>query len=109
MGSSSVDGQQELSEEALDTFETKRGEAMAAMGDGDWQKAIDLFTEAIRVNSGSAVMFAKRGACYLKIKKPNACIRDCNRAIELNPDNAGAHKFRGRAHRSVLGRGRSKN
>merc|ERR1712200_166301 len=43
--------------------------------------------------------FAKRGTCYLKMKKLKACIRDCTRAIELNPDNAGAHKFRGRAHR----------
>lgn len=25
--------------------------------------------------------------------------RDCTRAIEINPDNAAAHKFRGRAHR----------
>lgn len=31
--------------------------------------------------------------------KPNACIRDCNRALELNPDSAAAYKFRGRAQR----------
>merc|ERR1712020_312570 len=34
-----------------------------------------------------------------KLSKPNACIRDCTRAIEINPDNAAAHKYRGRAHR----------
>ena len=44
-------------------------------------------------------MFAKRGNCYIKMKRPNACIRDCTRAIELNPDSAAAHKFRGRANR----------
>merc|ERR1719510_2890123 len=35
----------------------------------------------------------------MKLSKPNACITDCNRAIEINPDNAAAHKYRGRAHR----------
>merc|ERR1712037_715716 len=47
----------------------------------------------------SAMPFVKRGQCFMKLSKPNACIRDCTRAIEINPDNAAAHKFRGRAHR----------
>ena len=34
---------------------------------GEWEKAIGLFTEAIKINPNSAVMFAKRGMCYLKI------------------------------------------
>merc|ERR1711973_85795 len=45
-------------------------------------------------------MGAKRGMCYLKIspKATNACVKDCTRAIELNPDNAAAYKWRGRAY-----------
>ena len=50
----------------------------------------------------SAAVYAKRGTCYLKLKRPNACIRDCDRAVKLNPDSAAAHKFRGRAHRYAL-------
>merc|ERR1719348_2089032 len=83
----------------MDKFDEKRSEAMSAFSDGDFGKASEVFTEAILLNPRSAAMFAKRGNCYLKLKKPNACIRDCDRAIELNPDNAGAYKFRGRAHR----------
>jgi tetratricopeptide (TPR) repeat protein len=49
--------------------------------------------------TGSALLFAKRGQCFLKLNKPNACIRDCSRALQINPDNAAAYKFRGRAHR----------
>jgi suppressor of tumorigenicity protein 13 len=45
------------------------------------------------------LLYAKRGQCFLKLNKPNACIRDCSRALEINPDNAAAYKFRGRAHR----------
>merc|ERR1712013_804209 len=73
--------------------------AMSSFSEGEWEAAIALFTEAIKLNPNSAAMFAKRGACFTKVQKPNACVRDCTRAIELNPDNAGAYKFRGRAHR----------
>nr|CAH0108940.1 unnamed protein product [Daphnia galeata] len=57
---------------------------------------LGFFTEAINFNSQSVLMFAKRANCYIQLNKPNVCIRDCNRAIELNPDSAPAHKFRGR-------------
>jgi len=46
-------------------------------------------------------MFDKRGTCFLKLSPPapKTCVRDCSRAIELNPDNAIAYTFRGRANR----------
>ena len=44
-------------------------------------------------------MFAKRANCYIQLNKQNVCIRDCDRAIEINQDSAPAHKFRGRADR----------
>jgi len=98
MGDSS---KKEMSDEEMEKFDEKRGEAMSTFSEGEWEKAIGLFTEAIELNPNSAAMFAKRGACFLKVQKPNACVRDCSRAIELNPDNAVAYKFRGRAHRLV--------
>merc|ERR1719431_434529 len=85
--------------EEMEKFDEKRSEAMATFSEGEREKAIGLFTEAIKLNPNSAAMFAKRGTCFIKTKKPNACVRDCTRAIELNPDNAPAYKFRGRAYR----------
>jgi len=89
----------EISEEEMDQADDKRGEAQHALSDGDFDKAVALFTEAIMINPQAAAFYAKRASCYLKLNKPNACIRDCDRAIELNPDSAIGHKFRGRAHR----------
>ncbi|TRY73595.1 hypothetical protein TCAL_03347 [Tigriopus californicus] len=89
----------ELTEEDEAQFSGKRSEALAAFSEGEWSQAIDIFTEAIILNPHNAVVFAKRGACFLKLQKPQACIRDCDRAIELNPDSAPAYKNRGRAHR----------
>ncbi|CAI0413634.1 unnamed protein product [Linum tenue] len=39
---------------------------------------------------------------YIKMKKPNAAIRDANAALEINPDSAKGYKARGMAH-SLLG------
>lgn len=46
-----------------------------------------------------SLLYVKRGQCYLQLQRPNACIHECNKALSINPDNAAAYKFRGRAHR----------
>lgn len=84
-------------EEEIVESQTKRSEAVSVFAEKDYEKAIELYTEAIVLNPQAALLYAKRGQVYLLLNKPNACIRDCNRALELNPDSAAAHKFRGRA------------
>nr|XP_012223873.1 PREDICTED: putative protein FAM10A4 [Linepithema humile] len=85
-------------EEEIAESQAKRSEAVSAFVEKDYEKAIQLYTEAIVLNPQSALLYAKRGQVFLLLNKPNACIRDCDRALELNPDSAAAHKFRGRAH-----------
>lgn len=89
----------EMSEADEEKLMQVKQEAAEAFACGDFQKAVEGFTNAIKLNPHSALMFAKRANCYLNLQKPNACIRDCDRALELNPDSATAHKYRGRAHR----------
>ena len=43
----------------------------------------------------SALLYAKRAEMYLKLRKPNAAKRDCDRALEANPDSAKALRIRG--------------
>lgn len=88
-----------VTEDETDKASELRGQAAAAYSDQDFEKAIKVYTEAIEVNPHNALFFAKRGQAFLKLTKPNACIRDCNRALELNCDSAAAYKFRGRANR----------
>ena len=56
MGDDSI----EVTEEKADEAMNKRGEAMAAMNDGNLEEAIKLFTEAIEMNPHLAMLFAKR-------------------------------------------------
>ncbi|KAM4535433.1 hsc70-interacting protein [Fundulus diaphanus] len=89
----------EITEEMMDQANEKKIEAINALGEGDLQKALDLFTEAIKLNPRLAILYAKRASVYIKMQKPNAAIRDCNRAISINPDSALPYKWRGKAHR----------
>ncbi|XP_031506004.1 hsc70-interacting protein-like [Papio anubis] len=91
----------EITEEMMDQANDKKLAAIEALNDGELQKAIDLFTDAIKLNPCLAVVYAKRASVFVKLQKPNAAIRDCDRAIEINPDSAQPYKWRGKAHRPL--------
>ena len=70
----------ELTEEQMDEFNTKRGEAMAAFSEADWPNAVGLFTEAIKINSG----YVKTARIYI-LSMPNLKFSLCKIQISLNP------------------------
>lgn len=89
-------------EEKLNKYNEICDEALKQLSEENLDNAIELFTEAIKLNPSSAVLFAKRGHAYLEKNRLNDCINDCNRSIELNANLAAAYKFRGRAY-SLIG------
>uniref|UniRef100_A0A2K5J035 STI1 domain-containing protein n=1 Tax=Colobus angolensis palliatus TaxID=336983 RepID=A0A2K5J035_COLAP len=91
----------EIMEEMMDQANDKKVAAIEALNDGELQKAIDLFTDAIKLNPQLAILHAKRASVFVKLQKPNAAIRDCGRVIEINPDSAQPYKWRGKAHRPL--------
>ncbi|KAL1765079.1 hsc70-interacting protein isoform X2 [Sigmodon hispidus] len=93
------DENSEITEEIMDQANAKKGAAILALNDGELQKAIDLFTDAIKLNLRLAMRSAKRASVIIKLQKPNAAIQDCDRAIEINPDSAQPYKWPGKAHR----------
>ena len=77
----------------MDQANDKKVAAIDGLNDGgELQKAIDLFTDAIKLNPRLAILYAKRASVFIKLQKPNAAIRDCDRAIEINPDSAQPYK-----------------
>ena len=76
----------------MDQANDKNVVAIAALNDGELQKAIDLFTDAIKLKPRLAILYAKRASVFIRLQKPNAAIRDCDRSIEINPDSAQPHK-----------------
>lgn len=93
------DATKEPTDDEREQASTLRGEAAAHFSEQRYEDAVASYEKAIELNPTNALFYAKRGQCYLKLNKPNACIRDCKRALELNCDSAAAYKYRGRAYR----------
>ncbi|KAK2095532.1 Hsc70-interacting protein [Saguinus oedipus] len=74
--------------EMMDQANDKKVAAIEALSD-----------DAIKLNPCLAILYAKRASVFIKLQKPNAAIRDCDKAIEINPDSAQPYKWRGKAHR----------
>lgn len=96
------DATKNVTEEDLNKSDKLFAEAGKQFSEENYDKAIELLTEAIELNPFAALLFAKRGQVYLKQTKPNACIKDCTRALELNPELSAAFKYRAQAY-SLLG------
>eukprot|EP00899_Mesostigma_viride_P027441 jgi/Mesvir1/7882/Mv11815-RA.1 len=88
----------EVTEEMEEDAHTLKGEAMEALSEGDTARALEKLNDAIAKSPNTATLYASRARIYVSLKRPNAAIMDCDRAIQLNPDNARAHKYRGEAY-----------
>ena len=64
----------EITEEMMDQANDKKMAAIDALSDGELQKALDLFTDAIELKPRLAVLYAKRASVFIKLQKPNAAI-----------------------------------
>ncbi|KAH7514109.1 FAM10 family protein At4g22670 [Ziziphus jujuba] len=92
----------EVTEENRDASQTAKAKAIEAISEDKLEEAIEHLTEAILLNPTSAIMYGTRATVYIKMKKPNAAIRDADAALEINPDSAKGYKSRGIA-RAMLG------
>lgn len=96
-----ADDAAEVTDEMIDEANEKRSAAMDAVSEGRLEDAVDLFTEAIKLNPASSLMYARRANLYLRLNKPKKAIHDCTKAIEHNSDSAQGYKWRGKAYRML--------
>lgn len=92
----------ELSEADEDACAEAKSKASNAFNTGDYDLALNEYTKAILI-APSPLTYAKRAEVLIKLRRPNAAIRDCDAALKMNPDSAKAMKIRGAACR-YLGR-----
>ena len=65
---------------------------------GDYDKALDEFNQAIRLNPGLAAAYYNRGEIYFKRGDYAQAIRDFTRTVEIAPDYTFAYYSRGVAN-----------
>ncbi|KAF9076625.1 chaperone [Rhodocollybia butyracea] len=51
----------------------------------DWDKAIDLFSQAIAIDGSNHVLYSNRSAAYAGKKEWSAALKDADKCIEVNP------------------------
>merc|ERR1719353_873739 len=99
MPAAAPDGEKELTDAEFDAQMALKQSATDAMEDGDLATALAKYTEVLKIGNPSALLYVRRAEVLLKLKRPNACIRDCTLAMDINPDSGKAYKVRGKAYR----------
>ncbi|KAF0755417.1 hypothetical protein AaE_004977, partial [Aphanomyces astaci] len=54
--------------------------------EGQYQQAIDAFTEAISIDPSNAVYYSNRSGAYLKVNKAAQAVTDARKVVELRPE-----------------------
>lgn len=65
---------------------------------GDYKRAAELFSEAIKLNPENALAWNNRGLSYAEQKKYQQALTDFNRATELDPNSDLPYSGRGLAY-----------
>lgn len=88
--------------EDFDASELLKEKGNAAYKGKQWNKAINYYSEAIKLNGKNATYYSNRAAAYLQLGCFQKAEEDCNMAISLDKKNVKAYLRRGTARESLL-------
>ncbi|XP_010280468.1 PREDICTED: trichohyalin-like [Phaethon lepturus] len=88
----------EVTSNVMKQADEKKKVAFDAVGRGEFQKAVQLFTDAIKLNPQLSTFYINRASVFVWLQKPNA-IRDCDKAIKIYLNSTQPYKWRGKAFR----------
>ncbi|XP_009815935.2 putative protein FAM10A4 [Gavia stellata] len=95
MGDENLD----ITSDMMKQADEKKKVAFDAVGRGEFQKPVQLFTDAVKLNPRLSTLYVNRASVFVPLQKPNAAIRDCDKAIKIDPNSAQPYKRRGKAFR----------
>ncbi|KAK9690845.1 hypothetical protein RND81_09G157800 [Saponaria officinalis] len=86
----------------MDAAELLKEKGNAAYKGKQWNKAVNFYTEAIKLNGMNATYFSNRAAAYLELACFQKAEEDCTQAISLDKKNVKAYLRRGTSRESLL-------
>ena len=60
-------------------------ESSEAVNSGDFRRAVQLYSEAIKLDPSNHILFTNRSAAYAKLQQYNKSLQDARTAKELEP------------------------
>ncbi|KAH7822463.1 putative stress-induced-phosphoprotein 1 [Monocercomonoides exilis] len=82
-----------MAAEALE-LKTKGNNAFSS---GDYDMAVDFFTQAIRLDPNNHVLYSNRSAAYAQLSKYNEALEDAEKCVEINPAFVKGYSRKGAA------------
>lgn len=86
----------------MDASELLKEKGNAAFKGKQWNKAVNFYTEAIKLNDSNATFFCNRAAAYLELGSYQQAEADCNQAVLLDKKNVKAYLRRGTAREMLV-------
>ncbi|GFP87060.1 outer envelope protein 64 mitochondrial [Phtheirospermum japonicum] len=86
----------------MDESELLKEKGNAAYKGKQWNKAVNYYTEAIKLNEINATYYCNRAAAYLEMGCFQQAEEDCTKAMSLDKKNVKAYLRRGTARESLL-------
>lgn len=86
----------------IDASELLKEKGNAAFKGRQWNKAVNYYSEAIKLNGINATYYSNRAAAYLELGCFQQAEEDCSTALSLDKKNVKAYLRRGTARESLL-------
>jgi tetratricopeptide (TPR) repeat protein len=84
---------------STDTAEAAYKRGGEFQGQKNWDKAIESFSQAIKLDPNNANSYLNRGNCYLEKEEYDSAIADYTQAMTLAPNWNGGYNLRGLAYK----------
>lgn len=87
---------------SIDASELLKEKGNAAFKGKQWNKAVNYYSEAIKLNGTSATYYSNRAAAYLELGCFQQAEEDCSKTISLDKKNVKAYLRRGTAREALF-------
>ncbi|KAG7272051.1 hypothetical protein CRUP_025988 [Coryphaenoides rupestris] len=86
---------------AMRRAQVLKDEGNALVKKGHFQKAVDKYSQSLKLNPTEITTYTNRALCYLSVKQYREAVRDCDAAVAMDGGNIKALYRRAQAHREL--------